>query len=88
MQKRDPLPAFQKFCKENKLLKDADFASIDADIKAIVQEAVDFSEESPRPDMSQLLENVFSDPKGFGIAEDGAYRYTKPGFTSGQVEVS
>ena len=30
----------------------------------------------------QLLENVFADPKGFGIAPDGRYRYELPGFSS------
>ena len=38
--------------------------------------------------MSQLLENVFADPKGFGIAADGRYRYELPGFSSGTSEVS
>ncbi len=38
--------------------------------------------------MSQLLENVFADPKGFGIAADGRYRYELPGFTAGTAEVS
>lgn len=36
----------------------------------------------------QLLENVFADPKGFGIAPDGRYRYELPGFTSGTAQVS
>lgn len=39
-------------------------------------------------DMSQLLENVFADPKGFGIGPDGRYRYEHPGFTAGTAEVS
>ena len=39
-------------------------------------------------DMSQLLENVFADPKGFGIAADGRYRFQLPGFTSGTAQVS
>ena len=36
----------------------------------------------------QLLENVFADPKGFGIAPDGRYRYQLPGFSSGTAAVS
>ena len=39
-------------------------------------------------DMSQLLENVFADPKGFGIGADGRYRFEHPGFTAGTAEVS
>jgi hypothetical protein len=36
----------------------------------------------------QLLENVFADPKGFGIAPDGRYRYELPGFSAGTAAVS
>lgn len=43
---------------------------------------------SSTQDMSQLLENVFADPKGFGIGPDGRYRYENPGFTAGTAEVS
>ncbi len=39
-------------------------------------------------DKGQLLENVFADPKGFGIAADGRYRYELPGFSSGTAAVS
>lgn len=39
-------------------------------------------------DKGQLLENVFADPRGFGIGPDGRYRYEQPGFTSGTAEVS
>lgn len=34
-----------------------------------------FADESPKPDMSQLLENVFADPRGFGIHPNGQYRW-------------
>lgn len=36
----------------------------------------------------QLLENVFADPKGFGIDPSGKYRYEMPGFSSGTAAVS
>lgn len=88
MQARDPLPAFQAFCKTHKLLNDDDFSSIDQEVMAIVEEAVEFADQSPKPEKGQLLENVFVDPKGFGIGPDGKYRYTQPGFTSGAVQVS
>lgn len=77
-----------KFCGEHSLLSAEDFAAIDKEVKDIVDDAVQFADESPRPEKGQLLENVFADPKGFGIAPDGEYRYTKPGFTSGSVQVS
>jgi pyruvate dehydrogenase E1 component alpha subunit len=88
VQARDPLPAFQKFCKEYGLLSDSDFSDINAEVKAVVDESVSFADESPRPEKGQLLENVFADPKGFGIGPDGTYRYMQPGFTSGSVQVS
>jgi pyruvate dehydrogenase E1 component alpha subunit len=88
VQARDPLPAFQKFCKTHNLLDDDDFAAIDEEVKDIVDESVEFADQSPKPEKGQLLENVFVDPKGFGIGPDGKYRYTQPGFTSGAVQVS
>jgi hypothetical protein len=42
---------------------------------AEVEDSVKFADESPKPDKGQLLENVFADPRGFGIAPDGRYRY-------------
>ena len=36
----------------------------------------------------QLLENVFADPKGFGVGPDGRYRFEQPGFSSGTAAVS
>lgn len=39
-------------------------------------------------DKGQLLENVFADPKGFGVGPDGRYRYEQPGFGSGTADVS
>ena len=49
---------------------------------------MEFADASPKPGMNQLLENVFADPRGFGIGEDGKYRYLQPGFTSGVAEMS
>lgn len=53
-----------------------------------IEDSVRFAEESPKPEKGQLLENVFSDPRGFGIAPDGRYRYELPGFSSGTAAVS
>lgn len=88
LQDRDPLPAFRAFCEEHSLLSADDFKKIDDEVTRVVDEAVEFADESPKPEKGQLLENVFADPKGFGIDADGEYRYTKPGFTSGMVDVS
>lgn len=57
-------------------------------VMAEVEDSVKFADESPKPEKGQLLENVFADPRGFGIAADGRYRYELPGFTSGTAQVS
>jgi hypothetical protein len=43
-------------------------------VAAEVEDSVQFADESPKPEKGQLLENVFADPRGFGIAPDGRYR--------------
>lgn len=57
-------------------------------ITEIVEDCVQFADESPRPEKGQLLENVFPDPRGFGIAPDGRYRFQTEGFGSGEAAVS
>ncbi|KAL6289466.1 hypothetical protein ACE6H2_006976 [Prunus campanulata] len=44
-------------------------------------------DERPLPPCSRLLENVFADPKGFGIRPDGSYRCADPKFTQGTAHV-
>ena len=88
LQERDPIPAFKQFCLDEGLLSEAELKEVEDGVTAVVDAAVDFADESPRPEKGQLLENVFADPKGFGIGPDGQYRYTQPGFTSGSVAVS
>lgn len=53
----------------------------------MIDEAVEFAEASPHPERTQLLQNVFPDPKGFGIGPDGEYRYKDPSFTAGTAAV-
>lgn len=86
--KRDPIPQFKNYMLKNGLVTQAEIDDIEKKVTEIVEDCVQFADESPKPDMSQLLENVFADPKGFGIAEDGRYRYELPGFTSGTAQVS
>lgn len=51
----------------------------------MVQDAVEFAEASPIPVRSQLLENVFADPKGFAISPDGRYLCEDPKFKEGNA---
>lgn len=85
---KDPIPQFKEYLMKNDILTEEQIKEIEVDVDAIVDDAVTFSEESPNPTKGQLLENVFADPKGFGIAANGQYRYELPGFTSGTAEVS
>lgn len=85
---RDPIPRMKEYMLKNGLATEAEIKEIEKDVVAEVEDAVEFADESPKPDMSQLLENVFADPKGFGIGPDGQYRYMQPGFTSGTAAVS
>jgi len=84
---RDPIVALKKYLLENELATEADLKSIEKKIDDIVEEAVEFADASPLPVRSQLLENVFADPKGFGIGPDGRYRCEDPGFTAGTAQV-
>ena len=83
---KDPLPKFRQQMIDLGLASEEDIAGIEAAVTAEVEEAVAFADRSPHPAPSQLLENVFPDPKGFGIGEDGQYRFMAPGFSTGKVE--
>ncbi|GKV13176.1 hypothetical protein SLEP1_g24231 [Rubroshorea leprosula] len=84
---RDPIPALKKYMIENNLGSEAELKAIDKKIEEVVEDAVEFADESPHPPRSQLLENVFADPKGFGIGADGQYRFEDPKFTEGTAPV-
>lgn len=84
---RDPITALKKYLIENKLAKEADLKAIEKKIDEVIEDAVEFADESPHPSRSQLLENVFADPKGFGIGPDGSYRCEDPKFTEGTAQV-
>ncbi|KAF9600813.1 hypothetical protein IFM89_012552, partial [Coptis chinensis] len=84
---RCPIAALKKYIFENNLATEADLKTIDKKIDELIEEAVEFAEASPLPPRSQLLENVFADPKGFGIGPDGKYRCEDPKFTEGTAQV-
>lgn len=84
---RDPVTALKKYMIENNLSSEAELKAIEKKIDEVVEEAVEFADESPHPGRSQLLENVFADPKGFGIGPDGRYRCEDPKFTQGTAHV-
>ncbi|KAF6263110.1 thiamine diphosphate-binding protein [Scenedesmus sp. NREL 46B-D3] len=85
---RDPIPQLKRTMLEQGLASEDDIKAIHDRVAAEVEDSVKFADESPKPEKGQLLENVFADPRGFGIAADGRYRYELPGFTSGTAQVS
>jgi len=87
-QARDPIPQLKRIMLEQGLATEDDIKAIHDKVMAEVEDSVQFADESPKPEKGQLLENVFADPRGFGIAADGRYRYELPGFTSGTAQVS
>ncbi|XP_048331446.1 pyruvate dehydrogenase E1 component subunit alpha-3, chloroplastic [Ziziphus jujuba] len=84
---RHPITALKKYLFEYKLASEQELKAIDKKIDEVVEDAVEFADESPLPPSSQLLENVFADPKGFGIGPDGRYRCEDPKFTEGTAHV-
>lgn len=59
-QERDPIALFQDSLRDAKVFTDKDFEEIMEQAKAKTQEAVDFAEESPLPDESELFTGIFA----------------------------
>lgn len=59
-QERDPIALFQDSLREAKVFTDEDFAAIDAEARAATDRAVKFADESPFPDESELMTDVFA----------------------------
>lgn len=58
-QERDPIILFRDSLKEAKVFTDQDFEEIENQAKEATQKAVDFAEQSPFPDESELFTDVF-----------------------------
>jgi pyruvate dehydrogenase E1 component alpha subunit len=59
--KRDPIMLLRLHMQENGELTDEELQKIDADIKAVVQDAWDFADKSPEPPLESLYEDVYVD---------------------------
>ncbi len=60
--KRDPVPVARERLKNDFHLSDDELVSLEASVKAEVQEAVRFAEESPPADPAHLWDYVYADP--------------------------
>jgi pyruvate dehydrogenase E1 component alpha subunit len=58
---KDPLPRFTKFLQENDFFTAKEIEAFDAEIKAEVDNAVKFAEESPLPAVEKTVEDIYSD---------------------------
>ncbi len=58
--KRDPIPNLARYLLENEIATQADLDAIDAEVRAIVQEAARFADESPDPPLDALWEDVLT----------------------------
>jgi pyruvate dehydrogenase E1 component alpha subunit len=58
--KRDPLLVLKTKLLSGRVAVEADFASIEAEVKKIVDDAVDFAEKSPAPSVEALSEDVYT----------------------------
>jgi len=59
-QERDPLKLFRSTLEEEKILSEKEFAAMEEEIKAEVENAVRFAEESPEPDQAELYTDVYA----------------------------
>ena len=59
-QERDPIVLFKDSLKEAKVLSDKDFEAIEKDAVETTERALKFADESPLPDPSELLTDVYA----------------------------
>ena len=58
--KKDPVTRFERFLVDKKVLTDAKKSEIAAGITREINEAVDFAEQSPYPDASELMDHIWA----------------------------
>jgi pyruvate dehydrogenase E1 component alpha subunit len=71
--KRDPIMLLRMHMQENGELTDEELQRLDADLKAVVQDAWDFADKSSEPPLEALFEDVYvdttSDPTSAPVAD-------------------
>jgi TPP-dependent pyruvate/acetoin dehydrogenase alpha subunit len=60
---KDPIPRFEDYLTREKILTQAKKAEIEEQIKAVIDDAVSFAEQSPAPDPATVADYVFA-PEG------------------------
>jgi pyruvate dehydrogenase E1 component alpha subunit len=59
-QERDPIVLFKDSLKEAKVFNDKDFDAIEKQAVEATEAAIKFAEESPLPDLSELMTDVYA----------------------------
>jgi pyruvate dehydrogenase E1 component alpha subunit len=59
-QKQDPIPILKAMMEKAKMIDEKAYAAIDGEAKRIVQEAVDFAEESDEPPIQSIYEDIYA----------------------------
>jgi dehydrogenase E1 component len=60
---KDPIPRFEEYLFREEILTPANKAEIEEQVKAVVEDAVNFAEQSPAPDPATVTDYVFA-PEG------------------------
>ena len=61
-QEQDPIEKVARTLKSQFKQTDSDLETIEARVKALVQESIEFAEQSPYPEPHELFEDVYSEP--------------------------
>lgn len=61
-QQQDPIDKVLATLQANKWIDDAEVEAIEARVKALVDESIQFAEESPYPDVEELYKDVYAEP--------------------------
>jgi pyruvate dehydrogenase E1 component alpha subunit len=60
--KGDPIPKLRQYAVEQMKIPESEFEAIDAEVKAKIDAAVKYAEESPEPSLDELHEDIFVEP--------------------------
>jgi pyruvate dehydrogenase E1 component alpha subunit len=57
--KKDPIPRFVKILKDQEIIDDQDYESLRSEVKETINEALQFAQDSPEPDISEVTTDVY-----------------------------
>lgn len=60
--KKDPIPRFEVALKQMGILDDAGITDLHRETEVMVDDAIQFAEESPWPELSEVLEDIYTGP--------------------------